>query len=232
MNGSLARKLIISFFYSKSSIGFSYKSKLVGEGTWASLAHFLLEAEEEKPLENTYAFCLHQFGVFHLHGLWNFGHFIQVIYKMAQEKDMCSSSPARTPKLQLTAKQPSSGEWWIPPKKKDTPCPRAKEKPQQDGRRGKITFRIKPHNHQRSSECAKPCAHQESSQGLSQTCLWVFEHLLWRYRSAMACCRGRDSGCSRPGCDISPLGGSCHQTHHRATRIYTGLGNRLLEGTN
>ena len=118
MNGSLARKLIISFFYSKSSIGFSHKSKLVGEGTWASLAHFLLEAEEEKPLENTYAFCLHQFGVFHLHGLWNFGHFIQVIYKMAQEKDMCSSSPARTPKLQLTAKQPSSGEWWIPPKKK------------------------------------------------------------------------------------------------------------------
>ena len=31
-------------------------------------------------------------------------------------------------------------------KRKDTPCPRAKEKPQQDGRRGKITFRIKPHN--------------------------------------------------------------------------------------
>ena len=29
--------------------------------------------------------------------------------------------------------------------KKDTPCPRAKEKPQQDGRTGKIMFRIKPH---------------------------------------------------------------------------------------
>ena len=27
--------------------------------------------------------------------------------------------------------------------KKDTPCPGTKEKPQQDGRRGKITFRIK-----------------------------------------------------------------------------------------
>lgn len=54
MNGSLARKLIISFFYSKSSTGFSHKSKLVGKGTWASLAHFLLEAEEEKPLANTY----------------------------------------------------------------------------------------------------------------------------------------------------------------------------------
>ena len=31
---------------------------------------------------------------------------------------MCSSSPARTPKLQLTAEQPSTGECWIPPKKK------------------------------------------------------------------------------------------------------------------
>ena len=78
----------------------------------------------------------------------------------------------------------------------------------------------------------KSCTHQESPKGWSQTCLWVFEHLLWRYRSAMACCRGRDSRCSRPGCYISPLGGGHHQTHHRATRIYTGLGNRLLEGTN
>ena len=36
--------------------------------------------------------------------------------------------------------------------KKDTPGPRAKEKPQQDGRKGKIMFRIKPHNRQRCSE--------------------------------------------------------------------------------
>ena len=28
--------------------------------------------------------------------------------------------------------------------KRDTACPRAKEKPQQDGRRGKIAFRITP----------------------------------------------------------------------------------------
>ena len=40
----------------------------------------------------------------------------------------------------------------LDPTKKDTPCPRAKEKPQQDGRRGKIAFRIKPHAHQRISE--------------------------------------------------------------------------------
>ena len=62
------------------------------------------------------------------------------------EKDVCSSSPVKTPKLQLTAEQPSIGERWIPPKK-DTPHPRAKEKPLQDGRRGEIAFRIKPLTH-------------------------------------------------------------------------------------
>ena len=30
-------------------------------------------------------------------------------------KDVCSSSPARTPKLQLTAEQLWTGESWIPP---------------------------------------------------------------------------------------------------------------------
>ena len=64
---------------------------------------------------------------------------------------MHSSSLVRTSKLQLTAEQPSSGECWIPPKK-DTSHPSAKEKPQQDSRRGEITFRIKPHTHQRCLE--------------------------------------------------------------------------------
>ena len=64
---------------------------------------------------------------------------------------MCSSSPVRTPKLQLIAEKPSTGECWIPPQK-DIPGPRAKEKPKKDGRRGKIAFRIKPHTHQRYLE--------------------------------------------------------------------------------
>ena len=42
--------------------------------------------------------------------------------------------PAREPKSQLAAEQPSAGGRWNPPKK-DTACPRTKEKPQQDGRR-------------------------------------------------------------------------------------------------
>ena len=70
---------------------------------------------------------------------------------MAEYNDVYSSSPVRTPKLQFIAEHPSIEECWIPPKK-DTEHPRAKEKPQKDGRRGEIIFRIKPHTHQRCSE--------------------------------------------------------------------------------
>ena len=59
----------------------------------------------------------------------------------------CPSSPGRSPKLQLGAEQLSTRECWIPPKK-DTPRPRAKEKPNQDSRRGEISFRIKSHTRQ------------------------------------------------------------------------------------
>ena len=38
----------------------------------------------------------------------------------------------------------------------------------------------------------------------------VFGCLPWSYRSAVACCRGRSSGCLRPGYGISPVGGG-HQ---------------------
>ena len=69
----------------------------------------------------------------------------------------------------------------------------------------------------------EPCADQdpETPQRLSQTCLWVFECLLRRYGSAVACHRGRGSGCSRLGCGISPLGGGCHSPHHRAAKQMT-----------
>ena len=58
--------------------------------------------------------------------------------------------------------------------KKDTLHPKAKKKPQQDGRRGEIIFRIKP-VHTRDTHRAQknPCVHQdpETPQRLSQTCL-------------------------------------------------------------
>ena len=75
----------------------------------------------------------------------------QEAFKMVEQKDMCSSSPMRTPKLQLAAEQPSTGICCSPPKKY-TPRPEAKKKPQQDGRRGEITFRIKTYTLQRCSE--------------------------------------------------------------------------------
>ena len=58
--------------------------------------------------------------------------------------------------------------------KKETPHPRAKEKPHQVGRRWEITFRIKPHTLQRCWRTqTKPCVHQdpETPQRLSQNCL-------------------------------------------------------------
>ena len=78
------------------------------------------------------------------------------------EKGLCLSS-ARSPKLRLTDEQPSTRKC-IPPKK-DIPYTRAKEKPQQDGRRGKITFRIKPLTYQRCSDGSnKTCAHQNPGE--------------------------------------------------------------------
>ena len=55
---------------------------------------------------------------------------------------MCSS-PERASKLQLVVEQPSTGRHWNPTKK-DTPCPKTKKKPQQDGRRGAVKIKSNP----------------------------------------------------------------------------------------
>ena len=51
----------------------------------------------------------------------------------------------------------------------DTPHPRAKEKPQQDGRRGEIAFRIKSHTHQRHSEGSNKTLCAPGQRGLTET---------------------------------------------------------------
>ena len=56
---------------------------------------------------------------------------------------MYSSSSAGAPKSQLDVEQPSTGKYWNP-LKKDKPHPRAKEKPQQSGRRGMIMIKSNP----------------------------------------------------------------------------------------
>ena len=124
---------------------------------------------------------------------------------MAEWQDVHSSSPVRTPKLQVT-NEPSTGQRWIPPKK-DTPHPRAKEKPQQDSRRRAVIHNIKSQTHYRCSEGANktsctPGPREWSSdlhKRLSQTCLSVFEWPLRRHESAVTCHGDGGSGCSRPG---------------------------------
>ena len=126
---------------------------------------------------------------------------------------MCSSSPARTPKLQLALinhQQENVGSH----QKKDTPCPRAKEKPQQDGRRGKIAFRIKPHNRQRVSEgsnktlCApgpRDPTETEPHLRLSVSCGGM--GLQWPAAGAGTLCA---AGLYHTACAICPLGGGHH----------------------
>ena len=104
------------------------------------------------------------------------------------------------------------------PPAKDTQHPRAKEKPQQDGRRGKFAFSILPQTGQtlqgHKQNLVSTGLRKKSDgprKGLSQTCLWVFEGLLQRHRSAVTCHRDWGSGCNRLGRrSISSLGGGRH----------------------
>ena len=72
-------------------------------------------------------------------------------------------------------------------KKKDSPYPGAKEKPQQHSGKGATTFKIKPQTCQRCSEVEKPNLCTPGPKGrssdhnrLNWSCLCVFKCLLWR----------------------------------------------------
>ena len=90
----------------------------------------------------------------------------------------------------------------VDPTKKNTQCPRAKEKPWQDGRRGKITFRIKPHTRQRLSEgsnktlCAPGPRDPTETEPALPLSVWVSPV---ESQSAVACRGDGASHCSRPG---------------------------------
>ena len=75
----------------------------------------------------------------------------------------------------------------------------------------------------------KPCTHQQTLQRLSHTCLWVFECLLWRYRSAVACHRGQGFWVQQTWVWHKPSWRRLPLTPQRAARIYTGLGKHTLE---
>ena len=117
-------------------------------------------------------------------------------------KDVCSSSPVRTPKLKLAAEQPSRGECWNPPKR--YPMTKGKGEATIRWKEGAITFKIKSPIHHRCSEGANrtlctPGPRERSNdphKRLSQTCLCVFESLLWRHGSAVTSRGDRRSVCS------------------------------------
>ena len=120
-------------------------------------------------------------------------------------------------KLQLTTKQPLTGEWWIPPKKY-SPHPREKEKPQQDGWRGKITFRIKPCTRQRHSEGSdKTMCAPETRDSTRDWARPAFEQ-----RSVS--CRGTGQQWHAIGAGIlaaAKLGAAACKPHHRVTEQTT-----------
>ena len=60
----------------------------------------------------------------------------------------------------------------------------------------------------------------------------MFEYLLWRYGSAVDCCRGRGSGCSRPRYDIALLEEVAINPTIEPPELTQEWGNGLLEGTN
>ena len=119
-------------------------------------------------------------------------------------KDMHLSSPARTPKLQLAAEQPLTGQCCSTPPLPQTkhtqvqgqrgspnstvggvsPCLESNLIPTRDAQRGQTKPLCIPAPRERSSDLQK----------LSQTCLGVFECLLQRQGLAVACCRDRGSG--------------------------------------
>ena len=92
--------------------------------------------------------------------------------KMAETKEVRSSSPVRTPKLQLAAEQPSRGECWVPPKKKIPHFQGQRRSRSQmvGGAKSCLESNSIPAREARRAQ-RKTTAHQETPQRLSQASL-------------------------------------------------------------
>ena len=129
--------------------------------------------------------------------------------KMAEQKDVRLSSPARTPKLQLTAEQPLTGECWFPPQK-DTHIQGQKRSPRKMFGRVKLQLETNPIP-TRDTRRAQTNLMRIRTQRLHRD--WarsLFECLLQRYGLAVPCHRDKSCGYSKLGYGISPLGGGRH----------------------
>ena len=115
-----------------------------------------------------------------------------------------------------------TGECWLPPKK-DTPHPRAKEKPQKEGRRGEIALRIKPHTHQGCSEGSNKtlCIPGDPTETEPDLCLSVSYGGMGQQWPAVGTGALAAADLGGTVCGVSPLGGGHHQPHHRAAEQTT-----------
>ena len=125
---------------------------------------------------------------------------------------MHSSSPMRSPKLQLTAEQPSTGEYWIPPTK-DTPHPRQRRSPNKMVGGAKSCLESNPIPARDTWRAqTKPCVNHdpetpetESDLCLSVSCRGTGQQ--WPAKGAGALAAA-DLG--HLACGMSPLGGGHH----------------------
>ena len=105
---------------------------------------------------------------------------------MVEQKDVFSSSPARTPKLELAAEWPSTGGCWNPPQKK---IPYVQGQTRSHNKT--VRVKIKPHTRQRTSKraqkagwiCGPEMAHR------LQLWLWPWESKWETVGIWLGCCR-------------------------------------------
>ena len=101
------------------------------------------------------------------------------------------------------------------PTKKDIPHPRAKEKPQQDGRRGKIAFGIKPHTCQRCSEGSNKTSCAPGPRDPTRD--WA--RPTFEFLSVSRGGTGQQWSAMGTGAlTAADLGGVAYEPHHRATQ--------------
>ena len=81
-----------------------------------------------------------------------------------QMVDMCLSPPVRSPRSQLAAEQPLTGEYWKPPKKKKKRYPMSKEKGEAatTWQEGYNHDKTKPHTHWMDNPKTAEPQHQRS----------------------------------------------------------------------
>ena len=84
----------------------------------------------------------------------------------AEEKDLCSSTPLRTPKLRLAVEQPSTGECWISPKKTYPHVPGQRRNPNRmaGGAKLRLESNLIPTRVAQRVQ-TEPCLHQDPGKG-------------------------------------------------------------------